>query len=308
MHVTHRLMAVVPTLAVSTLVFSATAFAQDAEVEIDIDDAITEAPPAEVPYDRTQEDVVVVRQEAPREVDLETVEASDPYADSILFIEAAAATGVQLGETDYLPSGTPGDWQFPLVYGFGVGGTAGIMVGDQVALVVNYQYQRAQSRDGQLDGAITNVEGRIDYHTLLAGLRLYVPTGFGAIRGELSVGVVFPHSTVVQVDYGPALGALPQPIVGSGFHTSNYSVGIGGGARIGYEIPIWGPLYAALDLQLQVFQSENSGYTEEFENFVTDFTAPEAIDATIEFGDGAARPRTRGVSSGLGVLSLGVRI
>jgi hypothetical protein len=304
MHVTHRLIALT---AVCGLALGAeTARAQEADIEVDME---APPPPAVTPYDRPEDGVVVIRQEAPEaRVDVEVEEEHDIYADSIVFLEASAATGVQLGDTEYLPSGTPGDWQFPLVYGFGVGGTAGVMVGDHIALVGTYMYQRAQTRDGHLDGALTNVEGRIDYHTALGGVRLYVPTGFGAFRGEVAVGVVFPHETQLQLDYGPALGGLPQPIPGSGYRTSRFSVGIGGQARIGYEIPIAGPLYAALDLQLQVFQAENSGEETRLENFVTDFTAPRAVNATILHGDGAERPQTRGVSSGLGVLSVGVRL
>ena len=135
-----------------------------------------------------------------------------------------------------------------------------------------------------------------------------MPTGFGAFRGEVAVGVVFPHETQLQVDYGPGLALLPQPVTGSGFRTSSYSVGFGGQARIGYEIPIVGPLYAALDLQLQVFQAENSGEETELENFVVDFEAPTPVNTTILHGDGGARPETRGVASGLGVLSVGVRL
>ena len=305
MHVTHRLIALT---AVCGLCLGAeTARAQEAEIDVDME---APPPPAATPYDDRDQGVVVVRQEAPTtRVEVEDVDTNDAfYRDSIFFIEASAATGVQLGDTEYLPSGTPGDWQFPLVYGFGVGGTAGVMVGDQIALVGTYMYQRAQTRDGELDGALTNVEGRIDYHTALGGVRLYVPTGFGAFRGEVAVGVVFPHETVLQVDYGPGLALLPQPVTGSGFRTSNFSVGFGGQARIGYEIPIAGPLYAALDVQLQVFQAENSGETTELENFVVDFEAPRPVNATILHGDGAERPETRGVASGLGVLSLGVRL
>ena len=301
MHVTHRLIAL--TAVCGLCLGAGTARAQEADIEVDLE---APPPPAITPYD---ERVVVVRQEAPEARAVADVDVEENvYADSLFFLEASAATGVQLGDTEYLPSGTPGDWQFPLVYGFGVGGTAGVMVGDQIALVGTYMYQRAQSRDGELDGAITNVEGRIDYHTALGGVRLYVPTGFGAFRGEVAVGVVFPHETQVQVDYGPGLALLPQPVTGSGFRTSSYSVGFGGQARIGYEIPIVGPLYAALDLQLQVFQAENSGEETELENFVVDFEAPTPVNTTILHGDGGARPETRGVASGLGVLSVGVRL
>lgn len=307
MHVTQRLIVL---SAVCGLGLAAgTARAQEEEIDVDVEvDEVDPPPAAGVPYDRDEHGVVVIRQTAPPEVELEDEE--DVYADSIVFLEATGGGGVQLGDTEYLPSGTPGDWQFPLVYGFGVGGSAGVMIADHVALVASYTYQRAQTRDGQLEGAITNVEGRIDYHTALAGVRLYAPTGFGAFRAELAAGVVFPHSTELQVDYGPALSALPQPITGSGFRTSDYSVGFGGQGKIGYEVPIVGPLYAAMDIQIQVFQAENSGETTELRNFVTDFAAtpPTAVSATIEHGDGAMRPETRGVASGLALFSLGARL
>src|SRR5690606_20320404 len=119
MHVTHRLIAL---SAVCGLCFGAeTAQAQEANIDVDLE----APPPAVTPYDQPREGVVVVRQEAPdaRVAAERAVETDDVYADSIFFLEASGATGVQLGDTSYLPSGTPGDWQFPLVYGFGVGGT-----------------------------------------------------------------------------------------------------------------------------------------------------------------------------------------
>lgn len=225
----------------------------------------------------------------------------------VAFIEATGAGGFQVGETNYLPSSSSTDFQFPLVYSFGVGGTGGLMLGDTVAFIVNYQYSRGQTRDGSIPGVLDNVEGRIDYHTLLGGLRLYVPTGFGALRGDLAVGVLFPHSTVIQYDYGAGLSQLPTPITGSGFMVENFSVGYGGQARLGYQIPIFGPLYAAVDAALEVYQTENSGETTELTNFVTDFTEqpPVAVDAVILHGDGAARPVASSVSSGRVQLTIG---
>lgn len=227
--------------------------------------------------------------------------------DAHVFLEATGAGGVQLGNTNYLPSASATDYQFPLVYSFGVGGTAGFMIADNIALIGVYQYSRGQSRDGSIPGVLDNVEGRIDYHTALAGLRLFVPVGFGAFRGDLAVGVVFPHDTVVQFDYGPALSQLPTPITGSGRMVENFSVGFGGQGRIGYMMPIYGPLYAALDLAFEVFQAENAGETTELDNFVTDFAEqpPVAVTTTILHGDGAARPTTESVQSGRVQLSLG---
>lgn len=227
--------------------------------------------------------------------------------DARVLIEATGAGGVQLGNTAYLPSSSSTDYQFPLVYSFGVGGTAGVMIAENLALISTYQYSRGQTRDGSIPGILDNVEGRIDYHTLVAGLRLFVPVGFGALRGDVAVGVVFPHSTVLQFDYGPALAQLPTPIEGIGRRIENFSVGFGGRGRIGYQMPIVGPLYASLDLALEVYQAENAGETTELQNFVADFETqpPVAVDAVIFHGDGAARPETEAVQSGRVELSLG---
>lgn len=297
MHVTHRLIAL--TVICGLALNAGTARAQDAEVDVDVQPPATPPPP----------DTVVVRQETvTAEVDVD--DDDDFYDDSIFFAEAFGGGGFQLGDTEYLPSGTPGDWQFPVVYGFTVGGTVGLMLSDDIAVIVSYGYQRAQTRDGDLENVIENVEGRIDYHTAILGLRLYVPTGFGAFRGELGVGFVFPHSTELQIDYGPALALLPEPITGTGFRVTDFSFGYGGQARIGYEIRVFGPLYLALDLQLQVFQAENAGEVTELRNFVVDFAAmpPTAVNAVIRHGDGEERPETRGVGSGNLMLSVGVRI
>ncbi len=224
-----------------------------------------------------------------------------------VFLEATGAGGVQLGDTSYLPSSSSTDFQFPLVYSFGVGGTAGVMLGDNVAFIVNYQYSRGQTRDGSVPGVLENVEGRIDYHTTLAGIRLWVPVGFGALRADVSAGIVFPHSEVLQFDYGPALTQLPTPITGTGTMVENFSVGYGGQGRIGYQLPLFGPLYLATDLAVEVYQSENSGETTELTNFVPDLAAtpPTAVTATILHADGAERPNTRAVASGRLQLSLG---
>lgn len=236
-----------------------------------------------------------------------TAEAQWEMEGRHVFVEANGGGGFQIGNTDYLPSSSATDFQFPVVYGFGVGATGGVMLGGPIALVVNYEYAESQTRDGSIPGVLNNVEGRIKYHTAVVGLRLYVPTGFGAVRSELGVGVIFPFHTELELNYGPGLAVLPQPITGTGLMTTNFSVGVGGQAKIGYQIPIWGPLYTALDLELQLFQSDNSGETTRFNNFVTDFTAtpPVAVTATVFNGDNGARPRSESVGAARAMLSLG---
>jgi hypothetical protein len=233
--------------------------------------------------------------------------AQQPLEEKHVFIEANGGGGLQIGNTDYLPSGAPGDWEFPWVGGWSVGATAGVMLGGPIALIASYEYDRSYTKTGSITGALDEVQGRISYHTAVAGVRLYVPTGYGAFRGSLAVGVLFPYSTQLRHDYGPALAQLPQPITGVGLETTNYSVGYGGVARIGYEFPLFGPIYTALDLELQAFQSENSGEQQTLNNVVTDFTAqpPTAVSTTVNFGDGAARPHTIGVTAGRLLLAVG---
>lgn len=237
-----------------------------------------------------------------------TAEAQD-LEDTHVFVEANGGGGLQIGNTDYLPSGSPTDFQFPWVGGYGVGATAGVMLGGPIALIASYEFDQSWTRTGSIAGVLNEVQGQISYHTAVAGLRLYVPTGFGAFRGSLAVGLIFPFSTQLQFEYGPALAQLPQAITGTGTSITNYSVGYGGVARIGYQIPIAGPIYTALDVELQAFQSENSGETQRLNNFVTDFTAqpPVATTATLRYGDNGLRPHTEGVTAGRLMLALGAQ-
>lgn len=235
-----------------------------------------------------------------------TSEAPTPEQAPI-FVEGTFGYGFQFGETSYLPDGMPGQYMHPLVNGYTVGGTAGYFFTPGVAVVLNYEYASASSSEGSLDGVIDSIEGEIDYHTLVVGLRLWEPVGFGALRAEFGLGVVLPYQTELEVQYGP--GLMPAGITGSGTQTESYSLGVGGHALLGYEVPITGPLYAALNLKIKAFQSTNDGETTEYENFVTDFGAmpPTAVDAEIEHGDGAAQPTTNSVQEARLQLAVGVR-
>lgn len=214
---------------------------------------------------------------------------------SMGFVEATGAYGVQFGETDYLPAGAAGSYEHPIVHGFGVGGTAGVTLIPGLSAIANYEYSNARSRTGSVQGVIDEVQGFIDYHTIVAGLRLSVPVGFGALQAELAGGVVLPFETELQVAYGPALGAAG--IAGTGSRIESYSIGFGGHGMIGYRIPIFDFLYTAINVKLRTFQSENSGETTQLRNFVTDFEAqpPVATDGAVTHGEGAARPSTQSV-------------
>lgn len=226
---------------------------------------------------------------------------------SIGFVEASGAYGFQLGTTDYLPDGAAQQYQHPLVNGYAVGASAGYFLTPALAVVVSYEYAAASSREGDVDSVLTRVQGELDYHTLVAGLRLLHPLGFGALRAEIGLGVVLPYETRLEVDYGPALA--PAGIAGTGSVTEDHGLGVGGHAVLGYEMPIHGPLYVAANLKLQVFQSGNDGEQTRLRNYVTDLSAspPAAVDADADHGDGEAQPTTHSVQAARLQLALGVR-
>lgn len=224
------------------------------------------------------------------------------------FAEANIGYGVQFGVIEYLP-GTDGpmDWKYPLVHGPTAGGTVGVILAENIGLLLNYEYTWATTPDAEIPGAVDEINGTIDYHTLTAGLRLYVPVGFGRLRAELAGGVVFPFHSRLEFEYSQALSALPEPIVGTGERILNFSVGYGGHAALGYELPIAPGFYLAFNIKYKLFETENSGETTELRNFVVDFAEmpPTAVDRTIVHGDGAERPMTESVQDVRVQLSIG---
>lgn len=238
------------------------------------------------------------------------VAVEEPVVDyrAHLLFELNGAWGGQIGDTDYLPSGAPDNYEHPLVQGPGAGGSIGLLLLPNVAVVGSYDYTWATTVTGDVPGVIDDVRGTIDYHAFGLGLRLIEPIGFGRIRAELGGDVLLPFETRLVVEHGAALGQVG--ITGTGEAVSTYSVGIGAHALIGYELPIGDHFYLSPTLRIRVFQSENAGETTTYRNFVTDYTAspPTAVDAEVRYGDGAARPETHAVADARALLSLGVRI
>lgn len=214
-----------------------------------------------------------------------------------LVLEVNGGYGIQFGVTDYLPTGTPDEWQYPITHGPSVGGLLGLMLTRNIALIGAYEYSWATTPHGEVPGILDRIQGTVDYHTFTAGLRVYAPLFFGRLRAELGVGVALPFSTRLELEYGENMEQLPTPITGIGTRESDYSIGFGGHAALDYEIPISESFYVALGLRYRLFESENSGETQRLRNFVTDFDAlpPTTTDADITFGDGAERPSTRSV-------------
>lgn len=224
------------------------------------------------------------------------------------FVEASGGWGVQFGETDYLPNGAPGAYQHPVVTGFAGGASAGFFVADDLALFGSYGYASAKSRTGDLPMVLEEVQGSISFHTITAGLRVLRPAGPGRIRLEFAVGVVLPYETELELQYGPALAALPEPITGTGVQTMDFAMGYGGHGAAGYELDVAGPVYVAAGLRLEGFQSNNKDEETRLDNFVTDFEAepPTAVTTVIEHGDGGASPQTNAVVDLRALLSVGV--
>jgi len=225
----------------------------------------------------------------------------------VAFAEAYGGWGFQVGETDYLPDGTPTEYKHPVVTGWSVGATGGWLLAGDLALIGSYQYRTASSREGSVAGVLDRVEGEVQYHTISIGVRLYRAAGPGRLRSELAAGLALPFETKLTYDYGP--GLAPAGISGTGKLTDEYTVGYGVQGQLGYEMPVADKLYIALALELRMFQSNNRGKSTRLNNFVTDFTAmpPAATTATIENGDGRVRPRAYAVADLGPRLAIGAR-
>lgn len=225
------------------------------------------------------------------------------------FFEATGAYGFQLGSTDYLPDGAFDDFKYPWVHGFAVGATSGVPLAKGLHLIGNYEYTQAWLADGDIEGVLDNVDGEISYHSAFIGLRVSRPVGAGRIRAEFAGGLIFPFEEELELDYGPALANLPEPITGTGTRTEKFDFGPGAYGMIGYEFPFDEFLYLSISVKLKAFQPDNHEEETEFDNFVTDFDVdqPEAITTEIDHGDGAARPIAEGIADARAHLGIGVR-
>lgn len=224
-------------------------------------------------------------------------------------IEAFGTWGVSFGVTPYVPEGTPTDTEHPFTKGFGVGGTAGVFVVEDLALIASYEYSQADSRDGFVTNILEEVNGSIDYHTIVAGARVMRDLGPGRLHAEVAVGVVLPFETELTYEYADAMAGLPEPIMGTGTRTSEYNVGFGGHGQIGYSFELGAGAYLTTAVKLRTFQSNNNDKEVVLDNFVTDFENPEgpqAVDMTMTFDDdGGAPPNTYSVQDIRAQLALG---
>jgi hypothetical protein len=236
-------------------------------------------------------------------------QAPDPL--EMGFVEAEGGWGFQLGNAPYLPDGAPTRYKHPVVTGWSAGATAGWLVAHDVAVVASYQYRTATSREGNITGVLDRTQGKIHYHTVAVGGRMYRALGPGRLRGEFAVALVLPFEVTVESDYGPALA--PAGITGTGTVTDKYNLGYGAQAQVGYEVPVasfeFGNVYVAAAFELRAFQSSNHGRETQLDNAVTDLSAmpPTATTATIQHENGAAVPSAYAVSDGTLRLAVGAR-
>jgi hypothetical protein len=225
------------------------------------------------------------------------------------FIEAVGTYGFSFGVTSYVPDGSPTDTDHPLTRGFGVGGTAGVVVADNLAVIANYEWSQAESREGFVTNVLEEVNGSIDYHTIVAGVRLMKDLGPGRLQAEVALGVVLPFETELEYRYADAMAGLPEPIMGTGTRTSEYNLGVGGHGQVGYSFALGAGAYLTGAVKLRTFQSNNNDKDVVLDNFVDDFQNPEgpqAVDMTMTFDDdGGAPPTTYSVQDIRGQIALG---
>jgi hypothetical protein len=234
-----------------------------------------------------------------------------PVPDERAFVEAEGGWGFQIGELPYLPDGAATKYKHPIVTGWSAGATAGWHVADDLAVIGSYEYRTASTREGSIPGVLDRVQGKIHYHTIVLGVRLYHAIGPGRLRSEFAAGLALPFETKEEDDYGP--GLAPAGISGTGTHVDKYNLGYGAQAQLGYELPVadttYGRLYVALALELRAFQSNNQGRPSRFDNFVTDLAAtpPVATTATIQNENGKGQPTAYPISDGTLRLAIGAR-
>jgi hypothetical protein len=231
---------------------------------------------------------------------------AEPAPSSIGFVEVAGSYGLSFGEQEFVPTGTPGESENPLTNGVGFNATAGYALAPGFDIIADYNYATATSRSGEVTGVLDGVKGSVDYHTLTAGMRTSLGLGAGRIYGELGLGVVLPFDTRLEYQYAEPMSAVG--ISGTGVKTDNYNLGFGAHGEAGYQFPITSAAYVASALRVQSFQSSNAGRTTEYDNFVADFAAPQAITMDVNHAtDSGATPVTYSVQDLRLSIDLGYR-
>lgn len=225
------------------------------------------------------------------------------------FIEAVGTWGLNLGETEYVPDGPPGDTKHPFATGFGAGAKVGFAIGPKwLAVFGDYRYGHTSTRKGEATGALTKAQGSLNFHTITVGLRIEKRLGSGRIYADFGAGILLPYTTKVEFEYAPELAAIG--ITGEGTMKDEFGIGFGALGEMGYHFDVAPSAYIGLGLRVQSYQSNNNGKDTELENFVTDFTAlpPVPVTTTIHHSaDGPIPPTTNSVQDVRLQLSVGYR-
>lgn len=213
--------------------------------------------------------------------------AREPRPPKRGFIEGYGNWGFNLGRTDYVPDGLPGESKHPLANGFGVGATAGVtVVSDWLSIIADYRYGRTSTREGDIMGVLDKAEGKLTFHAITAGVRIDNRLGAGSVYAQLHAGIVLPFETRLELEYAPELAAVG--IMGEGRREEEFGIAIGAQAELGYHVELPQRLYLGAGLRLAAFQGNNAGKETSFTNFVNfSDEQPMPVTTTIHHGTNA---------------------
>ena len=227
------------------------------------------------------------------------------------FIEAFGNWGVNFGQTQFIPDGAPGQSKYPFASGFGGGVAVGVTVlPSWFSIFIDYRYGSTSTVEGELTGALSDVQGHLSYHSLTAGVRMERRAWRGCAYAQMAAGVLMPHHQSLDFEYAPELAVAG--ITGTGSKKDYFGFARGIEAEMGYHYDLgyvsrW---YFGVGLRVATFQASNNGRDTKLDNFVTDFMArpPVAETATIHFSKhGGLAPMTYSVQDIRINVSIGYR-
>ncbi|MBX3160529.1 MAG: hypothetical protein KF773_31480 [Deltaproteobacteria bacterium] len=222
------------------------------------------------------------------------------------YIELYGTWGFNLGTVQFIPDEEPGVTKHPWATGFGAGATWGYYIKPNVlSFFLDYRYGHTSTRKGSINGVLTNVQGRLNFHEATAGARVENRLGNGTFYGALGYGVLFPYHTTLELQYAPELAAVG--ITGEGTQKQHVNTSLGGFGEFGYHLDAGSRMYIGFATRIAAFQGSTSGNDLVLTNFVSDFTRPVPVTTTIRASTrGPVPPTTESVQDIRFQVSVGV--